>query len=720
MLSVRQRTQNRATVPTCTEPMNVSQTTDCGGRARLPGFWRLMCALTVLFWLALPAHTHAQELDADVEALLKKLDNDEANYEKKPVPPSSVDPVNLDVHWRLFKRVIQSEGGTGAEELQAFIRDGISLGRRNAPADATAVYTIAASEMAQGNLSEPQAAQLYRSAQALAPDLPYPTLAYSAHLMRHNLGRLPAIVALYIDGIWQGYHWLDTRISWSLKLATLGLLAFLGASILFLFAQLVRHFGIVVYDLSRLLPTGFSSNQTVILAVALIIVPGLLLRSSLLSVLIMLAVLSLVQNLNERLVTLLIFGMLLALPSIDERLSRQITWPTSEAQRLFHAQYLHCDADCESDLEARWLDSGGSDPALTYANAYLKYRRGTPQDLASVLAMLDEVEAWPESMRPWVDNLRGAAWVARAEPDRAIVHLEAARAAAPARAKSIRAAASFNLMRAYQMDDARTSASSAYDDAIRTDLGALRAHLALERRDVNSFLIVQPLPTEVFWQRHLAQQRETVSLITPVWQALAGHKVGLEHTPLLGGVGILIVLLGLPLWARRLTSTPCPSCGMARDPEDAPQTGGHRYCLPCYQTFVSGASFEYSARVHNERVSGRRERFQEFLRRALSLLAPGTGHCQSGHGLFGFVVIYITLFGLALLWQPMGVWRAPQELLSQNWAGQQTIAWVLIAIGASIGLSAAFRGIRPTQVSGGNEAQNTAAHTPISSRGKHG
>ena len=713
------RTQTRSTVPTSSELMNVSQTTDRGGRALRPGFWQLVCAMTVLFWLGLPTHAHTQELDGEVEALLKKLDNDEANYEKKPVPPSSVDPVNLDVHWRLFKRVIKSEGGTGAEELQAFTRDGISLGHRNSPAYATAVHTIAASEMASGNLSEPQAALLYRSAQALAPDLPYPTLAYGAHLMRHNMGRLPAIVSLYFDGISQGYHWLDTRVPWSLKLATLGLLAFLGASILFLFAQLVRNFGIVVYDLSRLLPAGFSSNQTVILAVALIIVPGLLLRSSLLSVLIMLAVLSLVQNLNERVVTLLIFGMLLALPTIDQHFSRQITWPSSEAQRIFHAQYLHCDADCESDLEARWLDSTGQDPALTYANAYLKYRHGTPQDLENLLAMLDEVEAWPEAMSASVENLRGAAWVALAQPDRAIVHLEAARAATQTRAKSIHAAASFNLMRAYQMDDARSSASSAYDDAIRTDLSALRAHLALERRDVNSFLIVKPLPTEIFWQRHLTRQQETVSLITPVWQSLAGHKVGLERTPLLGGIGILIVLLGLPLWARRLTSTPCPSCGMARDPEDAPQTGGHRYCLPCYQTFVSGASFEYSARVHNERVSGRRERFQEFLRRALSLLMPGTGHCQSGHGLYGFLVIFTTLFGLALLWQPMGVWRAPHEILSQNWAGQQTIAWILVAIGASIGLSAAFRGIRPTQVSGGKNAQKTAANTPISTRGKH-
>lgn len=663
--------------------------------------------------LILPTNVQAQQLDGHLESLLKKIDNDEANYEKEPVPPSSVDAINLDVHWRLFKRVSKSES-TGVEQLEAFKRDGISLGYRNFPAYATAVQTMTASKVERGELTQQDAALLYQSAQALAPDLPYPTFAYSAHLLRTNLGRLPAIVSLYIDGVQQGYHWLDTRISWALKLASLALLAFLGASILFLFAQLLRNFGIVAYDFSRLLPTGFSSNQTVILAVALIIVPGLLLRSSLLSVLIMLGVLSLVQNFNERLVTLLIFGALLMLPTVDQYLSTQITWPGSEAQSVFHAQYLGCDAECEDALEQGWLDSDGADPALTYANAALKYRHGSTAKLENLLAMLDEVEDWPATMRPSVDNLYGAALVALARPDGAIERLEAARAASKEGHKPTHAAASFNLMRAYQMNDQRTSASAAFDDAIRTDLATLRAHLALERRDVNSFLIVTPLPTEIFWQRHRAQAPETVSLIAPLWRALAGPNLPLERTPLLGGVGMLIVLLGLPLATLGRTSTPCPNCGMARDPRDAPKTGDHRYCLPCYQTFVSGSSLEYSARVHNERVSGRRERFQEFLRRALSLLMPGTGHCQAGHGLYGFGVIFGTLFGLALLWRPMGIWRAPQEILSQNWAAQQSVAWALIAIGVSVGLNAAIRGIRPTQLSQDKDAQKNSAR-----RGNH-
>lgn len=698
--------------------MNASTITERANRALRTPIWRYIGALLAVFVLGFPTAAQAQQLDGDVEALLEKIDSGVESYEKKPVPPSSVDPINLDVHWRLFKRVFKNEK-SGVEELTAFTRDGVSLGRRNFPAYATAVQTMTASKVARGDISEQDAAQLYKSAQALAPDLPYPTFAYSAHLLRHNLGRLPAIVSLYIDGVGQSFNWLDTRIPWALKLSAMALLAFLGASILFLFTQLLRNFGILAYDFSRLLPAGFSSNQTVILLVALIIVPGLLLRSPLLSVLIMLGILSLVQRINERIVTVLIFGALLALPSVDGYLSAQMTWPGSESQRLFHAQYLECNADCETAVEQSWLDSGGNDPALTYANALFRYHRGSPAELKNLLAMLDEVNTWPAAMRPSVNNLRGATLVALARPDEAIDRLEAARAPQSGGDTATRAAASFNLMRAYQMNDARNSASAAFDDAIRTDLGALRAHFGLDRRDVNSFLIVNPLPTDIFWQRHQAHPTETVSLVTPVWRALAGPKLPLEKTPLLGGIGILLVLLGLPLALTGRTSTPCPNCGMARDPKDAPKTGDHRYCLPCYQTFVSGASLEYSARVHNEKVSGRRERFQEFLRRTLSVLMPGTGHCQAGHGLFGFCIIFVTLFGLAILWQPMGIWRAPNELLSQNWAAQQSIAWVLIAIGVSVGLSAAIRGIRPTSVSSKNGSSKNNSKKSTATGGTH-
>ncbi len=650
-------------------------------------------ALVVLVCVGWPTSSYAQQLDPESEQMLSKVHAADKSFDTSPVPASSVDPVNLGVHWRLWKRVFAT-GEPGLEELDALASDGFSVGYRNLPEYATAVYSMTEGKVASGKLSVHDASSVYERAIKLAPDLPYPDLAYSAHLARHNTGRLPAIVGSYVRGLRKGFNWLDSRVSWELKLTVVALISFLVAVLFFLLAQLVRYFGIIAYDAARLLPRGFSSNQTVILVVALIVVPGLLLRSPLVSMLILLALISLVQRVNERVVTVAIFGVLMCLPWLDANMAKEVTWPASDAQTLMHDQYLYCGKDCTAALQKRWRAHEGDDRLLTYSVALALYRLGGAKRLGNVVKMLGDPAKWPASMRPHVENLLGATLVAQAKPKEAIKHLEVAEKLAPADA-----AAPMNMMRAYQMNNDADAADAALKQAISVDLDAVRTHLDLERRDVNSFLLVEPLPGRLFWQRHLAHKpKEDLSVISPVWAALSGPRVPMERAPMLGGIGILLALLSLPLYLGGRASSPCPKCGMARDPADEPETGNHRYCLPCYHTFVSGASLDYNARVHNERVLGRRERFQDVMRRALSLVMPGTGHAQAGHGLGGFVVTFLTVFGLVVLLRPMGIWRPPFELFTDNWAAQKYIAVGLIGIGLIVGLAAVARGVSPTFV----------------------
>lgn len=670
--------------------MNRRQTPEGGANAVAERMSYRWAALVFLLAVLMPCVSFAQDLDPEMEEALANMDADTTVYEKTPVPASSVDRVNLDVHWRLWKRVFAS-GKVGVEELEALAHDAVSIGYRNLPDYATAVYSMTASKVASGELEVRDASKLYEMARNLAPDLPYPELAYSAHLTRNNLGRLPAIVGSYHRGVTKGFVWLDSRLAWELKLTAFALLAATVALLFFLLAQLLRYFGIVAYDSARLLPKGFSSNQTVILMVALIVVPGLLMRSPLVSILILLAILSLVQRINERIVTVALFGLLVALPTLDARMSDQVTWPKSETQELMHAQYLYCDAQCAADIEDRWLEAS-DDPVLTYTLALTQYRQGTEKRLANVVELLEDQESWPAAMQGAVENLWGATLIAQAKPDEAIEHLERAK-----KFDVTSPAAPFNLMRAYQMNNDGAAASAALDEAISVNLDEVRTHLELERRDVNSFLLVEPLSAELFVERHDVHASEQVSVITPVWAALAGPKVPLDRAPLLGIIGALIALLSLPLYLSGRASSPCPKCGLARDPEDAPKTGNHRYCLPCYHTFVSGASLAYEARVHNERVLGRRERFQDVLRRVLSVIMPGTGHSQAGHGLGGFLIAFVTLFGGIVLLRPMGIWRPPYELFTENWAAQQSIAWLLVSIGGFFALTAALRGVSPTE-----------------------
>jgi tetratricopeptide (TPR) repeat protein len=644
------------------------------------------CALAYL-----PGYASAQEGSADLSELLERVDTHSDAYEKAPVAASSVDAVNLDVHWRLWKRVVAGDN-LGVEELTALSHDSISIGHRNLPEHATAVYTTTGHKVASGELSVRDGTRLYETAAMLAPDLPYPEFALSAHLVRHNLGRMPAIVGSYKRGIEKGFNWLDTRLSWELKLTAHALIAVLVAALFFLLAQLLRYFGIVAYDSARLLPKGFSSNQTVIVLVALVVVPGILMRSPLLSVLLLLAVLSLVQSINERIVTLVIFGVLAALPFLDQRMSEQVVWPNSQTQRLDHAQNLHCDDACHDELDQRWRD-GADGPVSTYILAANAYRRGGGASLERVTKLLDGADQWPAAIQPAAANLLGATLVAQGKPEEAIEHLQRSKSLDPDSAAPL-----FNLMRAHQMTEDAEAAANALDAAISVDLDRVRAHLELSRRDVNSFLLVEPLSADIMLEHHRSQQLDDVSLVSPVWKALAGPRLPLDWAPLLGAVGALLALLSLPLYLTRRTSSPCPKCGMARDPSDAPKTGDHRYCLPCYHTFVSGASLEYRARVHNERVLGRRERFQDVMRRLLSVVMPGTGHSQAGHGLGGFVLSLLVVFGAMILVRPFGPWRPPFELFTDNWAAQQSLAWVLISIGAFFALAAVGRGISSSEV----------------------
>lgn len=645
-------------------------------------------ALAMTVALATPRPAQAQDLeDADLDAAIESMNESKEDHEEKAIPPSSVEPVNLNVHWRLFGRVVQ-EGETGTSELESLTGDAFSLGHRNLSTYAAAVYAMALDGHAEGDLSARQVEDMLEMTRQMAPDMPYPDLALSAHLAQNDPARLPNLVSRYLSGLQKGYDWLDTRMSWQLKWTAHALIAVLISMLVFVLGQLLRYFGIISYDLARLLPRGFSSNQTVILIVALIVVPGLLLQSPMVSLLILLATLCLVQRPNERLVTLILFAVLATLPLADESMSEQVTWPQSDTQSLMHAQYLHCRGGCLEDLRERWEEETEGDAVLAYTLALSSYRHGEADDFDQIVELLDPRDRWANETRAAAANLAGTTHLARAEPDAAIEALEEAREFAPQSP-----APYFNLMRAHQMNEDGDQAEAALDRAISTDVEAVRAQMKYSARDVNRFLFVEPLPASPFVERHRERVSSRVSIVSPTWETLAGPKVPLEWATPIGIVGILLVLLSIPLRSGGRASSPCPKCGMARDPSDREQTGHHRFCLPCYHTFVSGASLHYDARVHNERVLGRRERIQDLLRRLLTILIPGSGHAQAGHGLGGFALSTAVALAVITVLQPLGIWRPTFELFTDNWGAQVTIAWVVLVLCAFFVLSAAIRGI---------------------------
>ncbi|MEZ4460462.1 MAG: hypothetical protein R3E66_12210 [bacterium] len=551
---------------------------------------------------------------------------------------------------------------------------------------ATAVMLVAGrqKDVADGH-------EMFLAAQRLAPDLPYPYFAHASYLIDRDIGGFARWVSAGLKGYRVAWQWPDTRFPWSLKLLVFGLLALLAASFAFIVAQTVRQFGIVAYDLARVLPKGFSSNQTVVLLLGIIIVPGVVLKSPLLALLTLGALLSVSMRWNERFVAALVFALLASMPWVDRTADNLASYSASPAQALFTAQYVACDAACIEDLSAR-RQASPDDAYVLFTELLALYRTG---DKSAMKRIVEEVPStsWPAAVAPYAYNLAGVAELALGNADPALDWFQKASSG-----MNGQAAPAFNAMRAHQMKDDLDAASRSLAEATARNIEQVSVYLTYDRRDVNSFMMAPGLPLGVFWDYHLVTPREARSVITPYWQAIAGKQFELGMSQWVGVAGLLWVLLWGLLRLRARMSTPCPKCGLARDPRDDKTTGAHHLCLPCYRTFVTGAGLDYRARVYNEKVLGGRSRLQSGLRRVGSVIAPGAGHHLAGRSITGFSMGTSAVLGLLLAVFPLGIVRPAQELGSNNWGGGVTVGWLLVSIVLLIALNAALRDIEPVSV----------------------
>lgn len=651
-------------------------------------FWAVVIALSSLQLSV----AHADD-GPSIEGMLEAMEDSDVPDIHSALPEPTTSPVNLDVQWRLWKRNV-ADGNAGESELATLRYDATSLGIPSLPHHQLAVLHTLRYGDGQ-SLDEDQVRDAKQAAHLLAPHLPYA----SFELARWELETSPSTgyraVAPYGRGVEAAYAWLDTRIGWALKWALILLMAFGIAFVGFLLAQLLRYFGIAAYDGTRLLPRGFSSTQTVILLVAVVLVPGLMMQSPLLSMLLLLALVIPFQQLNERIVSFCFFAIIAALPWADVQLGQWLNYPGSDAQKILHASYHGCDDDCRDWLQE--LADGDDGSMARYAERVAFFRTASPTEMEQLHQWFQErsPEDNPQLAAHW-RSLEGAVLIAIGESEAALDVLEQASQADP-----MAVAPWFNQMRAYQVLGEDDRSQEALGQAFSIDLAPVSRHLEHTRRDARSFLMIEPLDGDLIWDHHAPDADEAPSLITPFWASAAGEDVRLDWAPWIGLGGLVLLLLTLPLYWGRRVSSPCPKCGLARDPEEADQSGHHHYCLPCYQTFVSGASLDYHARVHSEATLGRRDRLQQFLRRAFSVVAPGVGHILGGHAIRGILALSALATGLLLLLYPhgpFGAWRGAFELFREHWAGQAVVAWVLISIAASVGLTGVWRGIESTRI----------------------
>ncbi len=650
---------------------------------------RVLVALLLALWIALPSSAWAQDSAPNLDDIIADTNLDPANQAEPEdtsglIGASQVDRLNLQMQWRVWKTLVV-EGKGGADNLDTYRQSSISMGRTNSPAEAFAAITLIERNHADGTLPTAEALAAYDRVVGLAPDLPYPWLARARFFARE--GEIGAAATSFREGVSRSVAWPDTSFPWRFNLIIVALFGVLGAALSYLLVHLVRSFSVTAYEIQRYLPAGITSGQVSVMLIALVLVPGLVLRSPLLSAVTALGLLALTQQPRERVASFVIFGVLAGLPSIESYLTKLLPYADSPATSLLAAQYTGCDERCVAELDAR-REAEGGDPLLDYTLLLSRYRLGQTEKVIDTTSP-DQILKWPDPLRGLGLNVYGASFVALDRSAEAVEHLRAASKALPESA-----APALNEMRAHQSLDDTASADAAFDVATTRDNETALAHMALRQRDVNSWLLVENAPLELF-EGHLlaADAPEDLAIIARFWPFLAGSRVPFAWALYLGIAGIALACLTLPTTLKAGTSTVCPSCGGPRDPEDGLRNGDHQYCSDCYDTFVAGARLTYHERVANETSLGSRRRGLMFIRRFFSALLPGTGHAMAGYGAFGFTLMFLWVSALGVLARQYGVWRAPQELAPTVWVELGMIAWGTLGLAFLIGLYGAARDI---------------------------
>ena len=644
----------------------------------------LACALCT--WVA-PDRTAWAQGTPDQGALLKRASEQVEQDKGKPIGPSAVRPLTVNVQWQLWKQVV-IDGKDGAQELVTLRQSLVSTGQRNHLS-----FTLGAiAWLKQADVSGEQAARASANLWMISPDMPHGYLAHAYWTLRHNTGAIGPLTESIFKGVPRLWTWPDMGTMWRYNFMGVLLLGLLLASAGFLLTQTIRHFGTLCFDASRLLPKTLTQTQTTLLLLALIILPGLVLGSVLLSALTLLTLLGVVQQVRERVVTLGLMGLLAALPLIEERMSHEATFHTSDAHVMFEAQYLTCDAACEARLDAMSAQRP-KDSVLAYTQLLLALRKGQPQ--AQLQGWSEaRVRAMPASIQPAAMNLYGASLAARMQHAEATKILKLA-----ASMDATHAGPHLNLMRVAQAQGLDDDISVHIRRANELNLMGTTAFLALKRRDTNSMLWVDPLPFEVFMQHSVHVERvNTLPVISRLWPSLAGTSVPFAWSVYLGAGGFLVVLLSMGLVLKTKVSTPCPKCGLPRAPEDGARSGDHPYCSVCYRTYIDGVSLSPQERANSEDRIASRQATRRLLTRVLSVGLPGSGHVLMGQAVLGFVVSAVFSVGLLFILEPHGVWPASHALLEVDWFGTRALSWLCLLGALFVGLLGAWRGIASADV----------------------
>ncbi len=546
------------------------------------------------------------------------------------------------VVWQLRKQLLeQGKDALADKKVEELLQARVDHGLRNLSPLANGLLREAWDVAAKGQVD--RAVALARVAETLAPDVPEPNLALAR---LHVTGRLQIGSALgeALKGLRKVFlHPLRVRRLVGEVVLRL-LLAFLLTVGLFAVVLWVRYGRMLGHDIQDLLPAGASAAQAGVLLALAALAPLLLGLPVAATVVLWLVALFGYQRGTERLLSLLTVAALASLPWTLRGADRFLRHTGDVGEALFLANHDLADAATLRKLEDL-VEGGKADAEVLFTAGLVDKREGRLYRAEERLKAAFEKSG--RRLSAALVNL-GNVYLAGNRLSEAAQAYDRAAELAPGLAS-----VHFNRSKLYQArGDAEDKVSRALTTALALDEARVEAFQQHQVTSLNRYVLDETLSRGRILARLLQAPRGTETLGPFLWPLLAGG-IRPGDAPMLGGIGLVLLVLMWLLQGRLRFASPCGRCGAPVCVRCSPGIGRTGNCTDCYDVFHRAERVQPRDRQRRElavRAFKSRRRSSSML---LTLALTGAGHLLVGRPLRGaaFLVVFFLFVSSLVAWE---------------------------------------------------------------------
>lgn len=552
-----------------------------------------------------------------------------------------------DEAWFPFLLTLSERNKTGALRVIDSLRTArLNNGDRNASFYSYALLTLSRQQETEGDLET--AAALVDEAIALSPDIPRLYFYKAAFIWRNEPGRLYDIVNLTVTGLKLSTHDIAITTTLAANLALGLIITALAIFFLFSLSLAAKYVLLAAHDLKE----RFGWEIPLLLFSAFVAVLFVFLFSldiGLLWLIVLMNVAFMIYYTRAEKIIFAFFYILVLTSPIFMNYTAALMLSThrSVTDEIVQIQEDTYTLDAENTLND-WVTDNPDDVAALFALGTLNKRTGYLDYAQRYYARVIEVDP---SCAPALNNLGAIRFILRDYP-RAEELFIAANSADPDLV-----APYYNL---YKIDMTRFDLKTAeeyYDIAMRLDPARITAFLDTEIKEdegettflerTNRMVIDEDLSDRFLWERvfTMSEPRELADGI--FGNMMKG--IGLRAVPVVGVVGLILLLSSGSVARRNVISKSCKFCGLPFLLKSQPHMERRDSCNRCFSVFVRKEGIDPKTKADLRMKVDRINYIRKIALLIANAVVPGFGRIYRGRVVRGFITISLFLLFLVQL-----------------------------------------------------------------------